>query len=185
MTITPHSAALAKELLTLVRDFPDFPKPGILFKDISPLMRNPQFFQKIILDMASAAKKANASQIIGIESRGFLFGVPLALHLGLPFVTARKKGKLPGPVLSASYALEYGNDALEIQADALPSRSRSFVVDDVMATGGTALAIAKIIEQSAGELAGFCFLIELGFLQGREKLLQNNPNAFMHSSVIV
>ena len=178
-----NHSALGQELLSIIRDFPDFPKPGILFKDISPLLRNAKVFQKIINEMAASAQKMNANQIIGIESRGFLFGVPLALQLGVPFVAARKKGKLPGPVLSESYALEYGTDSLEIQADALPAGSRSLIVDDVIATGGTASAIAKLIGRSEGELAGFCFLIELGFLNGREGLLKSHPTASISSTV--
>jgi adenine phosphoribosyltransferase len=111
--------------------------------------------------------------------------VPLALQLGVPFVAARKKGKLPGSVFSETYALEYGTDALEIQADALPKGSKSVVVDDVVATGGTAAAISKIIGKSEGDLAGFCFLIELGFLKGRENLRAVSPECAVHSTVVL
>jgi adenine phosphoribosyltransferase len=151
------SLPLSHDLSTTIRDFPDFPKPGILFKDISPLLRDPKLMGRVISEMAQFAKSMGTTQIVGIESRGFLFGVPLALHLGVPFVPARKKGKLPGRVLSQTYALEYGTDQIELQKDAIEPGSKSLIVDDLIATGGTAAAVGKIIRDAGGSLAGFSF----------------------------
>ena len=178
---------LAQDLLGIIRDYPDFPKPGILFKDIGPLLRDPRQLKRVIHWMAERAHQTGATQIVGIESRGFYFGVPLALELGIPFVPARKKGKLPGKVLSESYALEYGTDQIEIQADALPAGSRSLVVDDVIATGGTAAAVGKLISGTAGAdaVAGYAFLLELGFLPGRETLNKVTPAAQVASIIVL
>ncbi|MCA2961988.1 MAG: adenine phosphoribosyltransferase [Silvanigrellales bacterium] len=185
---TPHDG-LASDLLAIIRDFHDFPKPGIVFKDIAPLLRNPDAFRRVLGRMAEHAKKNGATQIVGIESRGFLFGLPLALELGLPFVPARKKGKLPGPVHSESYALEYGVDHVEIQTDALPKGSRSLIVDDVIATGGTAAAVGGMIARhgapQGASVAGYSFLIELGFLPGREALLKATPGAEVSSIIVL
>jgi adenine phosphoribosyltransferase len=169
------SAALQAKLTACIRDVPDFPKPGIVFKDIAPLLKNAELFQETIRAMAAMAKAMNAEQIIGAESRGFLFGLPLALELGIPFIPARKKGKLPGPVVSQMYALEYGHDIIEIQRDALPLNSRNVVVDDVIATGGTAAAIGELVQKQGAQVAGYLFLMELGFLNGRGVLQNTSP----------
>jgi adenine phosphoribosyltransferase len=179
----PTHDGLASDLLAIIRDFPDFPKPGIVFKDICPLLRDPVAFGRVLTRMGEHARAAGATQIVGIESRGFLFGVPLALQLGLPFVAARKKGKLPGKVLQASYALEYGVDHVEMQADSLPTGSRSFIVDDVIATGGTAAAVGSLVANSGAAVAGFAFLIELGFLPGRAALDAATPGAPVHAII--
>lgn len=189
MTSNPASDSLAHDLLGIIRDFHDFPKPGIVFKDIAPLLRQPEAFRRVIARMGEHAKRNGATQIVGIESRGFLFGLPLALELGLPFVPARKKGKLPGPVHSESYALEYGVDHVEIQTDAIPARSRSFIVDDVIATGGTAAAVGSLIARHGATqgavVAGYTFLLELGFLPGREALLKATPGADISSIIVL
>ena len=189
MTLSRNSAFdarnLSDEVLSIVRDFPDFPKPGILFKDISPLLRNASAFKRVIRHMAEYSHAQGATQIVGIESRGFLFGVPLALELALPFVPARKKGKLPGELYSQEYSLEYGTDIVQMQKESLPAGSKSIIVDDVIATGGTAAAVGKIVEGSKGELAGFCFLIELGFLPGRAQLASLFPTSKVDSLLVL
>ena len=154
----------------LIRDIPDFPKSGILFKDITPVLGNAPAFQEIIDCFVECAGSRSPDVVIGIESRGFLFGAPVALALGVGFVPIRKVGKLPHETFTEEYALEYGTAALEIHRDALAAGARVLIVDDLLATGGTALASARLVEKLGGKVAGFSFLIELGFLQGREAL---------------
>ncbi|WP_017296588.1 adenine phosphoribosyltransferase [Nodosilinea nodulosa] len=153
-----------------IRDIPDFPKPGILFRDITPLLANPTAMQYSIDVFAERVAEYRPDYIVGIESRGFMFGVPLAYKLGVGFAPVRKPGKLPAAVHSASYALEYGNDTLELHQDAFPADSRVLIVDDLIATGGTAAATAELIEKTGCTVAGFGFLIELAGLEGRAKL---------------
>jgi len=178
---------LAQDLLAIVRDYPDFPKPGIVFKDIAPLLRNPRALKRVVNWMAERAHACGANQIVGIESRGFFFGVPLALEMGLPFVPARKKGKLPGAVVTESYALEYGTDHIEIQTESLAKGTRSLIVDDVIATGGTAAAVGNLIAKTAGAegVAGYAFLLELGFLPGREALSKVTNGAPVASIIVL
>ncbi|BAU07267.1 MULTISPECIES: adenine phosphoribosyltransferase [Fischerella] len=160
------------DLKSLIRDIPDFPKSGILFRDITTLLRDPQglrytidlFTQKIL----DAGLKAD--YVIGMESRGFMFGTPLAYQLGAGFIPVRKPGKLPAAVHSIEYELEYGKDCLEVHQDALHPQSRVLIVDDLIATGGTAGATAKLVEKIGCELVGFGFIIELRDLQGRKNL---------------
>ncbi|APJ03622.1 adenine phosphoribosyltransferase [Silvanigrella aquatica] len=175
--------SLQSELLTIIKDVPDFPKQGVIFKDINPLLRDPLVMKKVISQMADYARLINIQHIIGIESRGFFFGIPLALELNLPFIAARKKGKLPGSVISESYALEYGTDCIEIQSSALKKGDRYLIIDDVIATGGTASATAKIVNKSGAIVAGFSFLIELTFLNGKDLLLKDNENAQIQSLI--
>ncbi len=151
-----------------IRDVPDFPKPGIVFKDIAPLLGNPAAFAAAIAKMAQSAPACDA--VAGLESRGFLFAAPAALQLGKPCIPLRKAGKLPGPLHAVSYALEYGDATLEIQLDAFAPGARVLIVDDVLATGGTAAAAGRLVERAGGIVAGYAFLIELQFLHGREKL---------------
>jgi adenine phosphoribosyltransferase len=158
------------ELEACIRSIPDFPRPGILFRDITPLLGNPGAFREALDAMTGFARAAGAEAIVGIESRGFLFGAPLADRLGLPFVPVRKEGKLPAARLTVEYALEYGESRLDIHQDALPRGASAFVVDDVLATGGTALAAAKLVELLGARVAGMGFLIELEGLGGRERL---------------
>lgn len=153
-----------------IRDVPDFPKPGILFKDITPILHAPAAYAEVIDVMAAAARERGAEAIVGIESRGFIFGAPVALQLGLPFVMARKFGKLPYEKISEEYALEYGTNIVEMHMDAVEPGQRAYVIDDLLATGGTAAATARMIQRLNGHVAGFGFLIELSFLPGREVL---------------
>lgn len=173
--------SIQKELSSLIQDIPNFPKEGVVFKDINPLLRNPTAMRKVISYMAEHASGLGAQHIIGIESRGFFFALPLALELNLPFVAARKKGKLPGKVVQESYNLEYGTDAIEIQSNALHSQERYFIVDDVIATGGTATACANIVQKCHAQVVGFSFLIELGFLNGSSLLHTSFPSARINS----
>ena len=154
----------------LIRDIPDFPKAGILFKDITPVIEDAEAFQEIIDKMAAYAREREADVIAGIESRGFIFGAPLALQLGMGFVPVRKLGKLPGETIRVEYALEYGTNTVEMQKDAIKPGQRVLIVDDLLATGGTAAAAAKLVEKLGGDVAGFSFMVELGFLDGRSAL---------------
>jgi adenine phosphoribosyltransferase len=153
-----------------IRDIPDFPKPGILFRDISPLLANPESLQYSIDLIAEQVAGYSPDYIAAIESRGFMFGMPLAYKMGLGFAPVRKPGKLPAAVHSASYDLEYGTDTLELHQDAFPSGSRVLIIDDLIATGGTAAAAAKLVEQTGSKVVGFGFVIELEALQGRSQL---------------
>ncbi|NBO39560.1 adenine phosphoribosyltransferase [bacterium] len=172
---------IQQELLSILKDYQDFPKPGIVFKDICPLLANPSAFKRVLRHLAEHAGDCSATHIVGMESRGFLFGIPLATELGLPFIPARKSGKLPGEVLKQSYALEYGIDHVEIQKESVQSGARYLVIDDVIATGGTAGAVARLIQSNGGNLAGFSFVIELGFLNGRKALNEIAPQAGIYS----
>ena len=153
-----------------IRAVPDFPKPGILFRDISPLLASPDAFRAAIDALGERIAPFNADVIAGIESRGFIFGVPLAQKLGLPFVPVRKPGKLPRETVSVSYDLEYGSDSLEIHADAFGADQRVLVIDDLLATGGTASAACKLVEQAGGIVAGVGVVMELQGLEGRKAL---------------
>ncbi len=161
-----------RELLaaSLVRDIPDFPKSGILFKDITPVLASPAAFQEVIDCFMENAQPLAPDVIVGIESRGFLFGAPLALALGLSFVPIRKAGKLPSATEREEYVLEYGTGILEAHRDSVQPGQRVLIVDDLLATGGTAAAAARLVEKLGGKVAGLCFLIELGFLEGRAAL---------------
>jgi adenine phosphoribosyltransferase len=158
------------DLRACIRDVPDFPIPGILFRDITPLLANPAAFNYVVDTFAEHCKEKGVNAIVGIESRGFIFGTPLAYKLGIPFVPVRKAGKLPAARMSVEYALEYGTSQLDIHADALDQGQRVVIVDDLLATGGTAAATAKLVELIGGQVQEFLFLIELSFLNGRQKL---------------
>lgn len=169
------NALLADKLMdlkSLIRDIPDFPKPGIMFRDITTVLRDPDGLRYITDCLAEklAAAGLNADYIVGMESRGFIIGAPLAYKLGLGFIPVRKPGKLPSLVHSVEYQLEYGMDSLEIHQDALQPGSRVVIIDDLIATGGTATATAKLLQQIGCELLGFGFIIELQDLQGRKHL---------------
>jgi len=153
-----------------IRDVPDFPKPGIVFKDITTLLKDPAGLREAADLLADLARPRKASKVAAIESRGFILGSLLADRLGLGFVPVRKPGKLPARTRRATYSLEYGQDTLEIHEDAVERGERVLVVDDVIATGGTARATAELVEGLGGTVDAFVFLIELGFLNGREKL---------------
>lgn len=158
------------DLKSYIRDVPDFPQSGVLFRDITPLLGEPKALRAAIDGLAEIAVDSRPGYIVGIESRGFIFGVPLADRLGLPFVPIRKPGKLPAARMSVEYSLEYGESRLDIHQDAMATGARALVVDDLLATGGTALAAAKLVEMIGGVVAGFAFVIELETLGGREKL---------------
>ncbi|MEC4814500.1 MAG: adenine phosphoribosyltransferase [Scytonema sp. PMC 1069.18] len=160
------------DLKSLIRDIPDFPKPGILFRDITTLLRDPEGLRYTIDLFAEKVDALNLMPdfVVGMESRGFIFGSPLAYKLGSGFIPVRKPGKLPGAVHSVEYALEYGTDRLEIHQDALHSGCRVLIVDDLIATGGTAAATAKLVDKIGCELVGFGFIIELQDLNGRQYL---------------
>lgn len=158
------------DLKALIRDIPDFPKPGILFRDITTLLRDPQGLQYTIDSMAEKCQDLAPDYVIGMESRGFIFGVPVACKLGKGFIPIRKPNKLPAPAYTVEYALEYGTDRLQMHQDAFASGSRILIIDDLIATGGTADAAAQLVQQAGGELVGFGFIIELAALEGRRNL---------------
>jgi len=158
------------ELRSYVREIPDFPKEGVGFKDITPVMASPEALQASVSALADYAREVDAEVIIGAEARGFLLGPAIALAAGCGFVLARKPGKLPYTTVRAEYLLEYGTDALELHSDAVTRGARVLVHDDLLATGGTAKALCDLVEQLGGTVAGCGFLIELQFLEGRAKL---------------
>ena len=158
------------DLKAHIRHVPDFPKPGILFYDITTLLKDPTGFRATIDALVAPYRDQRVETVVGIESRGFILGAAVAERLGAGFVPIRKPGKLPAGAIRESYALEYGTDALEIHLDAIKKGERVLIVDDVLATGGTAAAAAKLVSDLDGDLIGLVFLIELGFLAGRAKL---------------
>jgi adenine phosphoribosyltransferase len=161
---------MAVDLDALVRDIPDFPKPGIVFKDITPLLASPQGLDGAVTALADLARDLRVDVVIGAEARGFLLGPAVARELGAGFVLARKPGKLPHDTVRAEYVLEYATDALEVHSDAVATGARVLVHDDLLATGGTARALCELVEQLDGEVVACAFLIELAFLDGRENL---------------
>ena len=158
------------DLRALIRDIPDFPTAGILFKDITPLLLYPPAFDEAVHRLAAWARPRDVDIVVAAEARGFILGAALALELDAGFVPARKPGKLPADTISAEYILEYGVDALEMHADALADGARVLIHDDLLATGGTARALAELVEELGGSVVGFAFLVELGFLEGRRRL---------------
>ena len=157
------------QLHKMIRDVPDFPKPGIMFKDITPVLSHPQAFNSLAAHLAKLVPPGTTS-LASIESRGFILGAAVAMHLGLGLVLIRKPGKLPYSTFSHSYDLEYGKDTLQIHVDALGPKDRVCIVDDVLATGGTANAAEVLCLETGASITGFAFLLELGFLNGRKKL---------------
>ena len=167
----PNAAAdLDRDIRIAVRDVPDFPKPGILFKDITGVLIDPALFRRAVKGMAEAFAKDQVTHVVGIESRGFIFGAAVADRLGAGFAPVRKPGKLPSATLRASYDLEYGSDALEIHADAVTKGQRVLIVDDVLATGGTAKAACDLIALLGSQVVGCSFLMELTALRGARRL---------------
>jgi adenine phosphoribosyltransferase len=159
-----------EDLKSVIRDVPDFPKPGILFKDITTLLKDPVRFRRAIDLLVVLCGDRQADKVVAIESRGFILGGVVANRLNLGFVPVRKLGKLPAATVKASYDLEYGTDHLEMHKDALARGERVLIVDDVIATGGTARAVAELVEGLGATVAAYAFLVELGFLHGRDKL---------------
>ena len=156
-----------------IRNIPDFPKPGIVFRDITPLIGDGVLFHQAIEAMIKPFLKEKIEKVVGIDSRGFIFGAAVAFHLGVGFVPVRKKGKLPFKKISEDYQLEYGLDRLEIHEDSINSGQNVLIVDDVLATGGTVEAVEKMVKRLRGNVVGMSFLIELAFLNGRKKMNQN------------
>jgi len=173
-------AVTVQDIYQAIRDIPDFPKPGILFKDITPLLLDPKRFRRAVELMAGPFDGSKVRRVVSIESRGFLLGAPIALLLDAGLVPIRKPGKLPAARGRVEYALEYGTDALEMHRDAVGLGDRVLVVDDVLATGGTAEAAAKLVRAHGAEVVGFSFLIELDFLKGRERLRNERVEALLH-----
>lgn len=167
---------IAAQLRSVIRDVPDFPKPGILFKDITPVLKDPLLCSAVVDAFAERLQGQQIDAVAGIESRGFLFGLMLANRLNIPFVPIRKKGKLPAETISQSYDLEYGSATIEIHRDAFVPGTRVLIHDDLLATGGTVEAAARLIEQLDGVVAGFSFIISLDFLKGEEKLTEFSGN---------
>ncbi len=162
--------SLADDVARTIRDVPDFPKPGILFKDITPVLLDPELFRRVTDALAQGYATDRITHVVAIESRGFILGAPVALRLGAGLVPMRKPGKLPAARAREDYALEYGTDALEMHADALGRGARVLVVDDVLATGGTAAAACRLVERVGGTVVGLSVLMVLGFLGGAKTL---------------
>jgi adenine phosphoribosyltransferase len=175
---------LARRVTALVRDVPDYPTPGVLFKDITPLLATPAVFREVVDAIAAGHGRGSAEPVdvvAGIEARGFILAAPVALALGVPFVPIRKRGKLPHTTVAADYDLEYGTATIEIHTDAVSPGQRVLLVDDVLATGGTAAAACDLLEQVGGTVVALGILIELTFLNGRTRL----PNRRVHSLLTI
>jgi len=158
------------DLASLVRDVPDFPEPGVIFKDITPVLGHSATFAELIMAMAEPHRRAGISKVAGIEARGFTLAAPVAKELGAGFIPLRKPGKLPAKTLNQTYSLEYGTDALEMHVDAVEAGEKILIIDDVIATGGTAAAAVNLVRRAGAEVVGVAVFIELGFLNGRSAL---------------
>ncbi|MFC1951241.1 adenine phosphoribosyltransferase [Chloroflexota bacterium] len=158
------------DLKQYIRDVPDFPQKGIIFKDITTLLQNPEAFKSAIDCFIEEYKDKGIEGIVAMDARGFIFGAPLAYQLGVPFILGRKPGKLPAECVSASYALEYGTDSLEMHTDSISQGQRILIVDDLLATGGTMSAVIELVEKLGGVIDGIAFVVELTFLGGRQRL---------------
>ncbi|ONK15710.1 adenine phosphoribosyltransferase [Streptomyces sp. MP131-18] len=169
--VPPVPADVAGLLLSRIRDVPDYPRPGIVFKDITPLLADPEAFSALTDELAAFCRRHGATKVVGLEARGFILAAPVAVRAGLGFVPVRKAGKLPGATLSQAYELEYGSAEMEIHAEDLTADDRVLVIDDVLATGGTAEASLRLIRRSGARVAGLAVLMELKFLDGRERVL--------------
>jgi adenine phosphoribosyltransferase len=167
------------DLESLIRTVPDFPKPGIQFRDITPILANPKAYSQLIDQMSQQVKLSGANVVVGLESRGFVFGVSIAERLALPFVPARKAGKLPGDTVKADYSLEYGKQSLELQLGSIKPDDKVAIVDDLLATGGTVQAAKHLISTLGGQVAGYFFAIELLDLNGRQVLDHSTVESVM------
>ncbi len=168
----PLDPGLVDRLREHIRDVPDFPEPGVMFKDITPLLADHATFTATVEALAAPFRASQVDVVAGIEARGFVLGAPVALALGAGFVPVRKKGKLPGQTVEASYDLEYGSATIEITSDAITTGARVLVVDDVLATGGTAAATVELMRRCGADIVGVALLMELGFLEGRQALAE-------------
>ncbi|HEX6522633.1 MAG TPA: adenine phosphoribosyltransferase [Streptosporangiaceae bacterium] len=176
--MTTGDGRLAELITDRIRDIPDYPQPGVIFKDITPLLADGKAFSDVVDALATVygavaagpGQSSTVDKVVGIEARGFILAAPVAIHLGAGFVPVRKKGKLPGPTFSEDYELEYGTATIEVHQDAFEPADRVLIVDDVLATGGTALATANLVRRTGATVAGIAVLIELTFLHGRVKL---------------
>ncbi len=166
----PAGTTLEDRLRTRIRDVPDFPQPGIVFKDITPVLADGGLFAEVVERLAEPFAGQGIDVVVGIEARGFIFAAPIALRLGAGLAPVRKPGKLPHHTIRVDYELEYGTDALEVHADAVAAGQRVLIVDDVLATGGTAAAAARLLERLGGQVVGMAFVVELAFLHGRGRL---------------
>jgi len=171
---------IMENLKKLIREVPDFPKPGILFYDITTLLKDPSGLKSVVDALKSRYEKSQLDLVLGIEARGFIFAPALAYALGAGFVPVRKPGKLPAAAVREQYQLEYGTDSLEIHQDAVAPGQKVLIVDDLLATGGTAAAVARLVERLGGIVAGFAFVVELDFLKGREKLAGYDVFSLLH-----
>jgi len=178
--LTSDKSLLIEDLRRTIRDVHDFPKPGIVFKDVTPVLLDVKLFGRAVKLMVEPYRDARITRVVAIESRGFLFGAPIALELGAGLVPIRKPGKLPAATQRVEYALEYGTDALEMHHDAVQPGDRVLIVDDVLATGGTANAAAQLVAGTGAAVMGFTFLIELEFLKGRQRLQGRRVEALLH-----
>ncbi len=160
----------AEHIKQYIRNIPDFPQPGVLYRDITPLLANPAAFTEVLDALAARYRDARIEAVLAVESRGFIFGAPLAYLLGVPFVTARKFGKLPYDTINVAYQLEYGEAIIEMHTDALMPGQRVLIVDDLLATGGTTAATVELVEKLGGTVVAVAFVIELTFLNGRKRL---------------
>lgn len=171
---------MSEILKNAVRDIVDFPKPGIIFKDITPILNDPKMFKLACDEFTTFAKDLKIDKIAGIDARGFIFGAPLALELGIGFVPIRKKGKLPAETYSVSYDLEYGSNEIEMHKDAIKEGERVLLIDDLLATGGTAAAAEQLLYKADANLVAISFLIELDFLKGRDNLQSKTIQTLIH-----
>ena len=178
--MTSDKSTLLDALKGTIRDVHNFPKAGIVFKDVTPVLLDVALFRQAVKAMAEPYRATRITRVVSIESRGFLFGAPIALELGAGLVPIRKPGKLPAATQRVEYALEYGTDALEMHHDAVQPGDRVLIVDDVLATGGTANAAAQLVGRTGAAVAGFSFLIELDFLKGRQRLQGRRVEALLH-----
>lgn len=169
---------LATEIKNAIRDVPNFPKEGIMFKDITPILQQPALCEKITEAIAASAAAHKVDAVLGIESRGFLFGMTVARLLNVPFIPIRKAGKLPYTTIREEYDLEYGSAVIEMHSDALPKGARVMIHDDLLATGGTAVAACKLVEKAGGAVVCFSFLVSLDFLEGKDKLKPYSQDIF-------
>src|ERR1700743_1426285 len=167
---------IEQQIKSAVRDIPDFPKPGIIFKDITPILKNPQLCENIVDAFIEKLKGIRIDAVAGVESRGFLFGLTLATRLGVPFVPVRKAGKLPFTIKQKAYKLEYGTATIEMHTDAFEPGQHILLHDDLLATGGTVTAASELIKEMGGIVAGFSFVVGLGFLNGAERIAPINEN---------